>query len=42
LTDEDIDTALAFLARAHEAMPLDPPLSPHRPVHHAHEVDTAE
>jgi predicted esterase len=42
LTDEDIDTALAFLARSREAMPLDPPLSLHRPVHHAHEVDTSE
>jgi len=42
LTDEDIDTALAFLARSGEAMPLDPPLSLHRPMHHSHEVETAE
>lgn len=42
LTDEDIDTALAFFARAGEPMPLDPPLSHHRPAHHAHEVAGAE
>jgi predicted esterase len=39
LTDEDIDVALAFFARSHEPLPLDPPLSLHRPVHHPHEVD---
>ena len=42
LTDEDIDTALAFLARAQEAMPLEPPLSQHRPRHHAHEGEASE
>jgi predicted esterase len=36
LTDEDIEAAIAFFARAHEALPLDPPLPLHRPVRHAH------
>jgi predicted esterase len=39
LTDEDIDAALTFFTRAHEALPLDPPLSLHRPAHHAHEAE---
>lgn len=36
LPDQDIDAALAFFARAHEALPLDPPLPLHRPSRHAH------
>jgi predicted esterase len=39
LTDEDIDAAIAFFARAREALPLDPPLRLHRPVHHAHDAN---
>jgi predicted esterase len=40
LTDQDIDAALAFFGRAHETLPLEPPLPVlHRPVHHAHEVE---
>ncbi len=35
LTDEDIDAALSFFARARESLPLDPPLSMHRAVRHA-------
>lgn len=31
LNDTDIDAALAFFTRAHESMPLDPPLPLHRP-----------
>jgi hypothetical protein len=42
LTDGDIEASLAFFARAHEAVPLDPPLSLHRPVHHAHEATAPE
>jgi len=38
LTDGDIDAALTFFSRAHEPMPLEPPLPLHRPFHHAHEV----
>jgi predicted esterase len=38
LTDGDIEVALTFFARAHEALPLDPPLTLHRPVHHPHEA----
>jgi predicted esterase len=38
LTDGDIEASLAFFARAHEAVPLEPPLSLHRPAHHAHEA----
>ncbi len=34
LTDEDIDTALAFFSRAKEPLPLRPPLPLHRPVRH--------
>jgi predicted esterase len=41
LTDEDIDAAIAFFSRAGEALPLDPPLPLHRPVHHSHEADAA-
>jgi hypothetical protein len=42
LTDQDIDSALAFFARAREPLPLDPPLaSLHRPVHHAHDAAPA-
>jgi poly(3-hydroxybutyrate) depolymerase len=41
LADEDIDAAVAFFARAGEALPLDPPLPLHRPVHHAHESNAA-
>jgi predicted esterase len=39
LTDQDIDAALTFFTRAHEALPLDPPLSLHRPAHHAHDAE---
>jgi len=39
LTDQDIDAALTFFARAHETMPLDPPLALHRAAHHPHEMD---
>lgn len=38
LTDEDIDAALAFFARAEEPLPLDPPLPLHRAVHHVHDA----
>jgi hypothetical protein len=38
LTDGDIEAALAFFARAHEPLPLAPPLPLHRPAHHAHET----
>jgi hypothetical protein len=41
LTDGDIEVSLAFFERAHEAMPLEPPLSLHRPTHHPHEVVAA-
>ena len=34
LTDEDIDSALAFFSRAKEPLPLRPPLPLHRPVRH--------
>lgn len=39
LTDGDIDAALTFFARAHEPLPLEPPLPLHRPVHHPHELE---
>jgi predicted esterase len=46
LTDEDIDAALTFFARAKERLPLDPPLPLHRPVRHERdagvESDSAE
>ena len=38
LTDGDIDAALSFFSRATEPVPLEPPLSLHRAVHHAHEA----
>ncbi len=41
LTDSDIDAALAFFARAHEPLPLQPPLSLlalHRPVRHVRDA----
>jgi predicted esterase len=41
LTDGDIEASLAFFERAHEPMPLEPPLPLHRPVHHAHEAVAA-
>jgi predicted esterase len=39
LTDQDIDAALTFFTRAHETLPLDPPLALHRPARHTHEMD---
>ena len=42
LTNGDIDAALTFFARVHEALPLDPPLPLHRPIHHVHEAGTAD
>ncbi len=38
LTDEDIDAALTFFSRAHEAMPLQPPLALHRAIRHARDA----
>jgi dienelactone hydrolase len=39
LTDQDIDTALTFFARAEEPLPLDPPIPGlHRPSHHSHDA----
>ncbi len=35
LTDQDIDAALTFFTRAHETLPLEPPLPLHRAVRHA-------
>jgi predicted esterase len=34
LTDEDIDSALAFFSRSKEPLPLRPPLPLHRPIRH--------
>ena len=34
LTDSDIDAALTFFSRAHEPLPLEPPLALHRAVRH--------
>jgi predicted esterase len=42
LTDQDIDEALTFFTRDKETLPLEPPLSSHRPVLHAHEVVAEE
>lgn len=42
LTDSDIDEALTFFTRAKEPVPLEPPLSAHRPVAHAREVVAEE
>jgi predicted esterase len=42
LTDGDIDAALTFFTRAHEPMPLDPPLPLHRPAYHPHAPPAAE
>jgi predicted esterase len=36
LGDDDIEAALIFFTRAKEALPLQPPLSLHRPTHHDH------
>jgi dienelactone hydrolase len=41
LTDEDIDAALAFFARALEPLPLQPPLPLHRAVHHVRDAGGA-
>jgi predicted esterase len=38
LTNEDIDAALSFFSRAHERLPLQPPLALHRPVAHARDA----
>ncbi len=38
LTDEDIDAALTFFSRAREPLPLQPPLSLHRPVAHVRDT----
>lgn len=38
LTDEDIDAALTFFSRAHEPLPLQPPLPLHRPVAHVRDA----
>jgi predicted esterase len=38
LTDEDIDAALTFFARARERLPLAPPLPLHRPFHHVRDA----
>ncbi len=40
LTDGDIDAALAFFSRAHEPLPLEPPLALHRAVRHARDAGT--
>jgi predicted esterase len=41
LTDGDIDAALTFFSRSGEALPLDPPLPLHRPLHHAPDASAA-
>jgi hypothetical protein len=41
LTDEDIDAALTFFSRAHEPLPLQPPLPLHRPVAHVRDAGAA-
>jgi dienelactone hydrolase len=41
LTDQDIDSALAFFARSGGRVPLDPPLPLHRPAPHARGVEEA-
>jgi predicted esterase len=38
LTNEDIDAALSFFSRAHEPLPLQPPLALHRPVAHVRDA----
>jgi predicted esterase len=40
LTDEDIDSALAFFSRAKEPLPLRPPLPLHRPIRHDRDAGT--
>ena len=40
LTDGDIDAALTFFSRAHEPLPLEPPLGLHRAVRHARDAGT--
>jgi predicted esterase len=40
LTDEDIDAALTFFSRAHEPLPLEPPLPMNRPVRHTRDAET--
>jgi predicted esterase len=42
LTDTDIDESLTFFTRAHETVPLEPPLSTHRAAPHAHEAVAEE
>jgi dienelactone hydrolase len=42
LTDEDIDTALAFFSRAREPLPLVPPLPLHRPVPHVRDAGSRD
>jgi len=42
LTDGDIDAALTFFSRAHEPLPLQPPLSLHRPTHHPHDAGNVD
>jgi predicted esterase len=39
LTGEDIDAALTFFSRAHEPLPLAPPLTLHRPVAHVRDAE---
>jgi predicted esterase len=38
LTNEDIDAALTFFSRAHEPLPLQPPLALHRPTAHVRDA----
>jgi len=42
LTDEDIDVAFTFFARAKERLPLDPPLPMHRALRHNRDAGGAE
>jgi poly(3-hydroxybutyrate) depolymerase len=42
LTDGDIDAALTFFTRAHETLPLQPPLALHRPTHHPHDAGNVD